>query len=300
MLSDAQALRFMSREEFNTFPTSAVFGMSTPGYAIAINSPSLKYKIFKVKDDEVLVIFKQVNMFKVHYKRLLGFPISKKGDVKLEKAIFKKLCTLDDVTEMQLLESDAILHGLDTSKLEYENVEFFVNPKELSPTMNGKYRQRYQISKFVDDLVYRDATPDDFENIISLLNRWMQFKDDGEGVHSKPIYKNVIKNSNKYLLGDYTTKVLYYKDELFAFSVNYVTDSKVYQITNIVDTFSDTFPKHLVKGGNRIPFYYLVKSFEDYEYISFMGSINPKSNVFKNKELVYKTYEKFYRIKLKK
>lgn len=300
MLNDAQALRFMSREEFNTFPTSTVFGMCTPAYAIAINSPSLKYKIFKVNGDEVLVLFKQVNMFQTHYKRLLGFPISKKGDRKLEKALFKKLCGLDDVTEMQLLESDAIAHGLDTSKLEYENVEFFVNPKELAPTMGGKYRQRYQINKFIDDLVYRDATSEDFENIISLLNRWMQFKDDGEGVHSKPIYKNVIKNPNKYLLDDYTTKVLYYKDELFAFSVNYVVDGKVFQITNIVDTFSDTFPKHLVKGGNRIPFYYLVHSFKDYEYISFMGSINPKSNVFKNKQLVYKTYEKFFRIKFKK
>ena len=300
MLNDAQPLRFMSKDEFNSFPTHTIFGMSTPGYAIAINSPSLKYKIFKVNGDEVLVLFKQVNMFSVHYKRLLGFPISKKGDRKLEKALFKKLCTIEDVTEMQLLESDANLHGLDTSKLEYENVEFFVNPKELSPTMNGKYRQRYQISKFIDDLIYRDATPEDFEAIISLLNRWMSFKDDGEGVHSKPIYKNVIKDPYKYLLGDYTTKVLYYKDELFAFSVNYVVDDKVFQITNIVDMFSDTFPKHLVKGGNRIPFYYLVKAFKDYEYISFMGSIDSKSNVFKNKQLVYKTYEKFFRVKFKK
>lgn len=300
MLSDAQPLRFMTLDEFNRFPSLTIFGMTTPGYAKAINSPSLKYKIFTINDDEVLVLFKQVNMFQTHYKRLLGFPISIKGDRKLEKALFKKLCTLDDVTEIQLIETDAINHNMNKDAFECENVEFFVNPKELDPTMNGKYRQRYQINKFIDDLVYRDATPNDFEAIINLLNKWMNFKDDSEGLHSKPIYKNVIKDPYKYLLDDYTTKVLYYKDELFAFSVNYVTDTKVFQITNIVDTFSDNFPKHLVKGGNRIPFYYLVKAFKDYEYISFMGSINPKSNVFKNKALVYKTYEEFYRLKLKK
>ena len=75
---------------------------------------------------------------------------------------------------------------------------------------------------------------------------------------------------------------------------------KIYQITNIINTFTDSFPHNLVKGGNRIVFYYTVKEYEDKDNISYMGSINPKSNVFKNKQLVYKTYDKLFKLKLKK
>lgn len=300
MLSDASPLRFMSREEFNSFPTHTIFGMSTPGYAKAITSPSLKYKIFKVNGDEVLVIFKQINMFEVHYKRLLGTPISKNGDRRIEIALFKKLSQIEDVTEIQLLEQNAKDFGIPFSSATLNGAEFTVNPKEVLETMNGKYRQRYYINKYKDDLEYRDVQESDFLNIINLLQDWMNYKDGSEGVHSKPIYKNIIKNPYKYLMEDYLTKVIYYQGKLFAFSVYSVTSDKVFQITNIVSTFNDNFPHNLIKGGNRIVYYYAMHEFKDKNAISYMGSIDLKSNVFKNKLLVYKTYDNVHRVKFKK
>lgn len=300
MLSDAKPLRELSLAKLDEFPLHTVFGMATPGYAKAITSPSLKYKIFKVNGDEVLVLFKQVNMFQVHYKRLLGMPISKSQNRKLELALFKKLSQIEDVTEMQIVECDAILHNINTDNLEFNGAEFTVNPKEVLESMNGKYRQRYYINKYKDDLEYRDVQESDFLNIINLLQDWMSYKDDSEGVHSKPIYKNIIKNPYKYLMEDYLTKVIYYQGKLFAFSVYSVTSDKVFQITNIVSTFNDNFPHNLIKGGNRIVYYYAMHEFDDKKEVSYMGSIDLKSNVFKNKLLIYKTYEPVYRVKFKK
>lgn len=300
MLSDAQALRDLSLEKFNEFPLDTVFGMATPAYAKAITSPSLKYKIFKVNGDEVLVLFKQVNMFKVHYKRLLGTPISKTRNRRIELALFKKLMQLEDVTEVQLLEQNAKDFGIPFSSATLNGAEFTVNPKEVIKTMNGKYRQRYFINKYKDDIEFRDVKESDFINIINLLNDWIKHKDSEEGVHSKPIYKNIIKDPYKYLMGDYVTKVIYYKGDLFAFSVYSVTSDKVFQITNIVSTFNDYFPHNLIKGGNRIVYYYAIQEFQDKNAISYMGSIDLKSNVFKNKELVYKTYDNVHRVQFKK
>jgi hypothetical protein len=101
-------------------------------------------------------------------------------------------------------------------------------------------------------------------------------------------------------MGDYITKVIYYKGDLFAFSVYSVTSDKVFQITNIVSTFNDYFPHNLIKGGNRIVYYYAIQEFQNKNAISYMGSIDLKSNVFKNKELVYKTYDNVHRVQFKK
>ena len=51
MLSDAKPLRSLSLAKLDEFPLHTVFGMATPGYAKAITSPSLKYKIFKVNGE---------------------------------------------------------------------------------------------------------------------------------------------------------------------------------------------------------------------------------------------------------
>lgn len=298
MLSDSQALRLMNKEIFSQFPQDTILGMSTPGYAKAINSPSLKYKIFNINNDEILVLYKDIKLFKNQFIRLLGFPISKGKNRNLEKALFKELCKIEEVREVELMEYDAIIHNISTNNLSYDNVEFLVNVQDTC--LNNKYKSRYQINKYEKDINYRDATENDFEPIINLLNQWLEHKNATEEVHSKSIYKNIIKNPNKYLLEDFNTKVLYYKDELFAFSVYYEIEKKIYQITNIINTFTDSFPHNLVKGGNRIVFYYTIKEYKDKDKISYMGSINPKSNVFKNKQLVYKTYDKLFKLKLKK
>lgn len=298
MLSDSQALRLMNKEIFSQFPQDTTLGMSTPGYAKAINSPSLKYKIFNINNDEILVLYKDIKLFKNQFIRLLGFPISKGKNRNLEKALFRELCKIEEVREVELMEYDAIIHNISTNNLSYDNVEFLVNIQDTC--LNNKYKSRYQINKYEKDINYRDATENDFEPIINLLNQWLEHKNATEEVHSKSIYKNIIKNPNKYLLEDFNTKVLYYKDELFAFSVYYEVENKIYQITNIINTFTDLFPHNLVKGGNRIVFYYTIKEYKDKDKISYMGSINPKSNVFKNKQLVYKTYDKVFKLKLKK
>ena len=293
MLQNARPLRDLPLEVFSQYRQNTISGMFTPLYAKSLTSPFLKYKIFHIGEDQVLVLFKQVSMFNTKYIRLLGFPISLRGDIQLEKALFKKLSQLPQVEEVQLLENDAIMHGIDVSKHQYDNVEFISQVKELP----NKYKTRYQINKFESNLEYREATLEDISNIIQLTQEWMKTKKE---VHSKTIFNNICKKPVQYLFEPFKTMVLYYKGELFAYSIYQVSPTRIYQLTNIINTFSNNFPHNLVKGGNRIVFYYTMNHFKGYEDISYMGSIDPKSNVFKNKALVYKTFEPVYRLKLRR
>jgi hypothetical protein len=296
MLSNTQPLRELPLEVFSQFPQDTISGMFTPLYAKSLTSPSLKYKIFHIQGEDVLVLFKQVSMFSNKFIRLLGFPISKSNNTKLEIALFKELTKINDVKEVQLLQLDAIKHNIDITKHQYENVEFIVPIQELP----NKYKTRYQINKYEKDIEYREVQEKDIDNIIHLTQQWIQHKQQKEEIHSKKIFSNICKKPQQYLFNDFKTMVLYYRGELFAYSIYQVSPTRIYQLTNIINTFSTTLPHNLIKGGNRIVFYYTMNYFKDYKDISYMGSINSKSNVFKNKQMVYKTYEPLYKLRLRR
>ena len=101
-------------------------------------------------------------MFSNKFIRLLGFPISKSNNIKLEIALFKELTKINEIKEVQLLQLDAIKHHIDITKHQYENVEFIAQIQELP----NKYKTRYQINKYEKDIEYREAQEKDIDNII--------------------------------------------------------------------------------------------------------------------------------------
>ena len=296
-LKDAKNIKDMPLDILTKFHL-VPFGLSSPRYFTLSNQTSVKYKILTINNEEVLVIFKAVSMYSIQYIRLLGLPKSTTKNKRLELAVLQLLNSDPLVREVQAYEYEFNCYNIKPSN-DY-HVDFIVNIKDVLPTLNGRYRSKYRINKNKEHFIYRDATPEDIFDILSLTNDWISNKHNKSERVVKSIFNTIRKNPNILFTKDFLTQVLYYDDILFGYSVFSPVDATLYQYVNIVDTFSTNLPQEIIKCGNRIMYYYSILHNKDYDFMNFLGDSDNSSDLFQAKLMLYKTYKKIYRISLKK
>ena len=259
------------------------------------------------------IIVKKVNMFRVFYKAY-NLPVSKDEftweESKEVLKVFNKLLPLQNVAvPSSMLE----LVGLNPNK-KYSILRDYVytNPTTRFNVGASKYRSKYKVNKYSDNIIYRPLSYDDFEAVLELSSLWKGEKVSRFGKFSTP-------EADKFIT-DYLWKInsenifklhpmgLFYKNKLVAWNlINYTPNGNAYILVEqccnkatLPYILNDENAAELGNYIGNILFYYQCNFF------SAMGAktvcIGTRSmsgkGVQEHKEHVYKGIETLHNIKV--
>lgn len=170
----------------------------SPKYNNMTSRCQYKFKIFKIDSDLVVVFYKDVQFFKVKFKRLIGFPISLSKNHNNEIILFNKLKS--DLTIKEAYLSKYEVDTIIKADLEEVSNDFITYVDEAKKKMNSKWRCKHQINTIKNKcLIMRKASINDYQQISDLFDSWVQYK---EGIDFKAYttkMNKIRKNFDKWI-----------------------------------------------------------------------------------------------------
>lgn len=311
MLQDGKAIRFLDKETLLSFVNKYEERKIYPYYNQILycklsSNGSMKYKIFEINDDKVLVLYKDIKLITTKFIRLTGYPISLNGIQENEDEIYTLLCQEDNIKEIFINEYE--LHRIDKTRndLEVCDYDFYsLIPLRMKEIDKSKWRSKYRINQFRKDIEFRLATKEDYHPIMQLHNDWKSNKKD---VRSKKLFNGFFKQFNN-LIEQEIVYVLTYKGAIIGFTVldeinNHTRHMPIQQYYTVhfapkelLDDKSESLFRHI----GQIFYYFMVKELHELGcvYLSVAGSANLKDSLIEFKSRIHKSNITYYKYRIK-
>lgn len=288
------------------------------GYNELNSNGSYKYAIIEIEDDQVLLCIKDIKLFTTKYKRLLGFPISLKGNYENELKAFEIAKDIVECRNILLREDELSLlpEEFFTGEIKLEDVDYFSDIEQrFVDIQKRRFRVKHRINKYKSDITFRIATPDDIDEIKKIHELWKEFKTEKHiGIRSKRIFKNMFKNIETYMNEDNDIRlyILYYKDIAMGFTLlNDIGNNNCHQIVqqyynhlnmpkiDVEDCKLEEDVRKICTDIGQIFYYFLIERLYDegYKKVTVAGTGGGK-NLLEFKRNIHKEVNNYYLVQL--
>lgn len=324
---ELKKIRYSSKETlqkfFNVYERTKLYPYYLNyGYSELNSNSAYKYTVIKIEEDEVLLCIYDINIHTTKYKRILGFPISLKGNYENELKVFEIAKNIVDCKNIQLREEEIKLlpDYLKGKERKLQDVDYYSDiGKRVIDIQNRRFRVKHRINKYKGDIEFRLATPKDVINIQKIHQSWVDFKTENHiGIRSKKIFKNMFKHIEDYMSEDSDIRlyILYYKGISMGFTLlNDIGNGNCHQIVQqyynhmnmpkiaIQDTLeTETLKEDIRKictDMGQIFYYFLIEKLheEGYNKVTVAGTGGGK-NLLEFKRNIHKDVNNYYLIQL--
>lgn len=295
----------MPIEVFEEFNIDKLNSLLCIGDAKIKNTSAIKYDIFKVNNIDVLIVYKDIKLFKNKFIRLLHTPIAKNRNIDLENKILKLLSQDERIGELVTTREDLEEHNL---HIKYNQdiwaTDFYdiLDDNLIYSVNRGKYKSKIKYTKYKDEITFREATKDDYLDIINLMEEWKDYKEKEGTLYNKSTFNNIKKNFELFLSRPFYTYVITYKDMIVSFEILYEQGNILFQLVNqayreVNEFINKDIIDYVHKWNHKLT---IDTFYSKYKIINYEYASNPKGGLYNFKNNLYQCKSPLYKLKFKR